>query len=169
MNNLLNIEEEKYQHTINTIKKYILYVRKYDGSVLNNNIPNYHIAETFKKYLIALDYENRFTYEYGNVKIIHNNITSIGDNNPELYDKLEDGTYTITKIKNMKILEYMDDYFNNIRLNDDGINEISKTYNKLCEKKDIVRNTVKLQYIELPTEFHHRPNSKYFKLKTNSI
>ena len=143
-------------------------MRKY-SDIINKYVPNSHIAETFKEYLIVLNLESKYTHEYGNVKQVYRNITDIGNNPPELYDKLEDGTYTKTEIKNRKILEYMGDYFDSTRLKNDGVEEIIGTYKKLNEKRDIVRNLVKLQRIELSQDLCNKENSKYYKLKTNSI
>lgn len=146
-----------------------MYVRKYDG-IINQYVPNRHVADKFKDCLLSIDLESIYEGEYGNIKNVHNNITSIGNNNdPNDYERKEDGSYSKTYYTNRKMIDYMDDYFNLSRLKKDGVNEIIRTYNKLREKEDIARNTMMLQQIELPHEFSYKPNSKYYKLKTTDL
>lgn len=136
---------------INTINKVITaYIR----CVLETNeqicefVPNTHIADIFNDVLKYSILESKNEYLFHNVK--HNPYDSIGSNNPDDYDLMEDGrfikkeTYSVG-INNLLIPVY----FDLERLTKFGTSEIYKTYQKLREKKDLVRNNILLGGIEL--------------------
>ena len=166
--NMNMLEEVKYFNIIKVILKYIMYVRKYDG-IINEYVPNSHVADVFKDILMSIELESRFTEEYTNISNIMDDITSIGNNDPSLYTKMSNGRFTKTTITDRRMISYMDGYFNLSRLKNGGVIEIHKTYQKLREVKDIVRNTMKLQKIELLPLFTMTHNSKYYKLKTTDL
>ena len=161
-------EGTEYDIVIKTILKYIMYVRKCDKK-LNQHVPNKHIADIFKEYLVRIDLESKFTNEYKYVEENHHNITSIGNNDPKDYVKQEDGSYSKTTIRDMRLIGYMKDYFDSSRLRKYGIDEINKTYQKLREKNDDVRNLKALQTIIMSYDYTHPDLSKYMKLKTTDL
>lgn len=102
---------------------------------------------------------------FHNIK--HDSYDSIGkNNNPDNYDRLDDGGYVkketyIVGVNDMLIPEYFD--LGRLKIN--GINEIHKTYEKLREKDDEVRNNIMLGRIVLPYEYTNKRLSKSDKIR----
>ena len=65
-------------------------------------------------------------------------------------------------------LDYIDDYFNLERLKSNGVEEIHNTYQKLRDKKDIIRNNLMLIDTRIPHEYNmkHKQNND---LKSDKI
>lgn len=144
------------------IRTYIKYVLKIDEKI-NEYVPNTHIAETFKDVLIYSELESKNGELFHNVK--HDPYDSIGTNNPDDYDRLEDGRYVKKETYSVGINHLLiPEYFDLKRLKSDGVSEIHRVYQKLREKKDDVRNTIKLGGIVL-SDYTHRPLSKSYNLK----
>lgn len=144
------------------IIKYIKYATDADEQI-NEFVPNSHIAEVFKEVLIYSELESMNEYVFHNVK--YSPYDSIGTNNPDNYDRMEDGRYVKKETFSVGINDLlMPDYFDLERLKNDGTNEIHRTYQKLREKKDIVRNNIMLGRIVL-RDYTHPQLSKYYKLK----
>lgn len=165
--NFLVLESDNKKTDFETIDKviraYIKYVLKSDEKI-NEFVPNTHIAETFKDVLIYSELESKNEDLFYSVK--HNPYDSIGTNNPDDYDKLEDGRYVKKETYSVGINDLLiPEYFDLKRLKTDGISEIHRTYQKLREKKDAVRNNIMLGRIVLPGEYTHQPLSKSYKLK----
>jgi hypothetical protein len=111
-----------YDEMYKLIVKYIKKTLKIEKPIIEF-VPNTHIADKFKKVLIYLELENMYPSEFG-------------------LDK-ENSEYHILKILNS------DEYFNKDLLENNGVDEIYRVYNKLSEKKDKIRNTMILANIEL--------------------
>lgn len=144
------------------IRTYIKYVLKINEKI-NDHVPNTHIAETFKNVLIYSELESKNDELFHNVK--HHPYDSIGTNNPDDYDRLEDGRYVKKETYSVGINHLLiPEYFDLKRLKSDGVSEIHRTYQKLREKRDIVRNNILLGGIVL-SDYTHRPLAKSYNLK----
>jgi hypothetical protein len=144
------------------IIKYIKYATDADVQI-NEFVPNSHIAEVFKEVLIYSELESMNEYVFHNVK--YPPYDSIGTNNPDNYDRMEDGRYVKKETFSVGINHILiPEYFDLKRLKTDGVNEIHRTYQKLREKRDIVRNNILLGGIVL-SDYTHRPLAKSYKLK----
>ena len=85
---------------------------------------------------------------------------------PNEYDRTEDGRYVKKQTYSVGINDLLlPEYFDLKRLKTDGVDEIHRTYQKLREKEDAVRNNIILGRIVLPGEYTHQPLSKSYKLK----
>jgi hypothetical protein len=144
------------------IRAYIKHVLNTD-EILNKFIPNKHIAETFKDVLIYSELESKNENLFHNVK--HNPYDSIGTNNPDDYDRLEDGRYVKKETYSVGINHLLiPEYFDLKRLKIDGVDEINRTYQKLREKTDVIRNNIILGRIVL-RDYTHPQLSKSYNLK----
>ena len=144
------------------IRTYIKYVLKIDEKI-NEYVPNTHIAETFKNVLIYSELESKNEELFHNVK--HDPCDSIGTNNPDDYDKLEDGRYVKKETYSVGINHLLiPEYFDLKRLKTDGVSEIRRVYQKLREKKDDIRNNIKLGRIVL-RDYTQPQLSKSYKMK----
>lgn len=144
------------------IRTYIKYVLKIDGKI-NEYVPNTHIAETFKDVLIYSELESKNDELFHNVK--YDPYDSIGTNNPDDYDRLEDGRYVKKETYSVGINHLLiPEYFDLKRLKTEGISEIHKTYQKLREKRDDVRNNILLGRIVLQ-DCTYPQLSKSYKMK----
>ena len=144
------------------IRTYIKYVLKIDEKI-NEYVLNTHIAETFKEVLIYSELESKNEELFHNVK--YNPYDSIGTNNPDDYDRLKDGRYVKKETYSVGINHLLiPEYFDLKRLNTDGVSEIHRVYQKLREKKDEVRNNIKLGRIVL-RDYTHPQLSKSYKMK----
>jgi len=144
------------------IRTYIKSVIKIDEQI-NKFVPNSHIAETYKLVLIYAEQESKNQDLFSNVK--HHPYDSIGTNNPDNYDRLEDGRFLNKETYSVGINHLLiPDYFDLKRLKNDTVNELHSTYKKLREKKDIVRNNILLGRIEL-SDYTHPQFSKSYKIK----
>jgi hypothetical protein len=144
------------------IRAYIKYTLKVDERI-NEYVPNTHIAETFKDVLIYSELEAKNENVFHKVK--HAPYDSIGTNNPNDYDRLEDGRYVKKETYSVGINHLLlPEYFDLKRLKKDGILEIHRTYQKLREKKDDVRNNIMLGRIVLE-EYTHQPLANSYKIK----
>jgi len=157
---------EKYDDFNNiykSIKTYIDYTLKSETQI-NEYVPNTHIAKVFKDVLIYSELEDMYQNVFHNVK--HDPYDSIGTNNPDDYDRLEDGRYVKKETYSVGINDILiPEYFDLKRLKIDGVDEIHRTYQKLREKKDKVRNTLKLGRIVLPYEYTDKNLTKSIKIK----
>lgn len=144
------------------IRTYIKQVLKADEKI-NQFIPNTHIAETFKDVLIYSELESKNEDTFHNVK--HDPYDSIGTNNPDDYDRLEDGRYVKKETYRVGINHLLiPEYFDLKRLKTDGVSEIHRVYQKLREKQDDVRNNIMLGRIVL-RDYTHPQLSKSYNLK----
>lgn len=145
------------------IRGYIKFVLSSDKKI-NEYVPNTHIAEVFKDVLIYSELEDKNPDIFHNIK--YNPYDSIGDNNPDDYDKLDDGRYVKKETYSVGINDILvTEYFDLGRLKLDGIDEIRKVYQKLREKKDKVRNNIILGRIVLPYEYTNKRLSKSDKIR----
>ena len=146
-----------------TIRGYIKFILTSDKKI-NEYVPNTHIAEVFKDVLIYSELEDRNPDIFHNVK--HDPYDSIGNNNPDDYDRLEDGRYVKKETYSVGINDILiPGYFDLGSLKINGINEVHKTYQKLREKEDDVRNNIKLGRIVLPYEYTNKRMSKSDKIR----
>jgi hypothetical protein len=130
---------------------------------INEFIPNTHIAEVFKDVLIYSELESKNEDIFNNVK--HNPYDSIGNNNPDDYDRIDDGRYVKKETYSVAINDTLiPEYFDLNRLKNDGIFEIERTYQKLRDKKDKVRTNIMLGRIVL-RDYTHPQLSKSYKIK----
>lgn len=130
---------------------------------VNEYVPNSHIAEVFKDILVYVELESRFPSAYHNVK--HDPLTSLGpSSDPGLYDKTPEG-YVLRETYSVGAIHLIDKYFDLKRLKDNPASEIHEVYQRLRDKKDELRNTVKLGRIVTPVNFHYQPLAKSYKLK----
>jgi hypothetical protein len=144
------------------IRTYIKYVLKTDEKI-NQFVPNTHIVETFKNVLIYSELELKNEELFHNVK--DNPYDSIGTNNPDDYDRLEDGRYVKKETYSVGINHLLiPEYFDLKRLKTDGVSEIERTYQKLRDKKDVVKNNIILGRIVLK-DYTHPQLSKSYKIK----
>jgi hypothetical protein len=126
-------------------------------------VPNTHIADIFKDVLIYSELESKNEYLFRNVK--YDPYDSIGTNNPNDYDILDDGRYLKKETYSVGINHILiPDYFDLKKLNKDGISEINRTYQMLREKKDVVRNNIMLGRIVI-RDYTHPQLSNSYKIK----
>ncbi len=156
---------ETFKTIDKTIREYIKQTLKTDTQI-NEYVPNTHIAEVFKDVLIYSELEDKYPNIYHHIK--YDPYDSLGSNsNPNDYNILPDGgfqkkeTYSVG-INHLLIPEYFD--LKRLKLN--PIEELHNTYQKLREKKDEVRNKIKLGRIVTPIDYHHQPYAKSYKIKT---
>jgi hypothetical protein len=124
-------------------------------------VPNTHIAATFKEVLQACEKENMYPNIYHNIR--KHSVDYVSPEKQHLYDYI-DGYYFPKETYRISFLDYIDDYFNLKRLKTDGVNEIHRTYQKLREKDDIIRNNLKLIDTRIPYEYNME-----HKIKKNLI
>lgn len=156
---------EEFKKIDKTIRAYIKYVLNSDIKI-NQFVPNTHIAETFRNVLIYSELEDLFPFEFNNIK--HDPYDSIGDNNPDDYDILDDGRYQLKKTYSIGVNDILvPKYFCLKRLKQDGEKEVHKTYQTLSDKYDRVRNSNKLASIVL--EKLVMPYIAFRKLKAHKI
>lgn len=137
-------EENKiysYEEMYKLIALYIKETLKSDKQI-NEYVPNSHIADSFRDVLIYLELENMYPNEFH----VKHQVTS------EEWTQ-EGGTkYTTFTVKSdYHILKYLEsgEYFNKELLKQNGIIEIHRVYQKLRDKYDEVRNTMKIVNIKL--------------------
>jgi len=138
-NQFINENYGDFNNVFNTIKTYIDFTLKTEEQI-NEYVPNTHIAEVFKEVLQACEKENMYP------EIYHNAIGNI----------------------RISFLDILDDYLNLDILNKDGLNEIHRTYQKLREKYDTIRNNLKLIDTRIPDEYNMTHKIKK-DLKTDKI
>ena len=144
------------------IRTYIKYTLK-SSEKINDYVPNTHIAEIFKNVLIYAELESKNEDIFHNVK--HHPYDSIGDNNPDDYDRLDDGRYVKKETYSVGIIHLLiPEYFDLKRLKSDGIDEIHRTYQKLRDKYDDVRNKIMLGNIVI-RDYTHRPLANSYNIK----
>ena len=102
---------------------------------------------------------------FHNVK--ENPYDKLGPNtDPTEYDRTEDGRYVKKQTYSVGINDLLlPEYFDLKRLKTDGVDEIHRTYQKLREKRDIIRNTMMLGRIVLPYEYVNPDITKSSKIK----
>lgn len=147
-----------------TIREYIKQTLK-SKIKINQYVPNTHIVDVFKDVLIYSELENENTEVFYNVK--DNPYDKLGPNtNPNDYDVMDDGRFVKKETYSVGINDkIIPEYFDLKRLKENPIEEIRRTYQKLREKKDEVRNIIMLGRIVLPREYTYKPNSKSYKIK----
>lgn len=147
-----------------TIREYIKQTLKLDTQI-NQYVPNTHIADVFKDVLIYSELENEYPEVYHNVK--YDPYDKLGPNvDPNDYDKLDDGRFQKKETYSVGINDILiPEYFDLRRLKENPMEEIHNTYQKLREKKDTLRNTIKLGRIVTPVEYHHQSYAKSYKIK----
>lgn len=148
-----------------TIRSYMKVALKSKEQIIEF-VPNYHIADNFKDVLIHSELENDNPVIFHNVK--HDPYDSIGSNNLDDYDRLEDGRYVKKETYNVAINDILiPEYFDIKRLKQGGVDEVYRAYQKLREKKDEVRNKIILARIVLPREYVDPSLAKSYKIKIN--
>ena len=164
MMGIINENDSPFNLIEKTIKEYIKKTLKLDSQI-EEFVPNTHIANIFKDVLVYAELENEYPEIYHNVK--YDPIDVLGKNvNPDDYDKLEDGRYQKKETYSVGIIDKLiPKYFDLKRLKENPKEEIQNTYQKLSEKKDEVRNLIKLGRIVTPQETNHPPYAKSYKLK----
>jgi hypothetical protein len=147
-----------------TIREYIKQTLKADTKI-NEFVPNTHIADTFKDVLIYSELENEYPEIYHNVK--ESPYDKLGPNvNPNDYDVLDDGRFQKKETYSVGINDVLiPEYFDLKRLKENPIEEIHRTYQKIRNKYDTLRNKIKLGRIVTPVEYHHQPKAKSYKIK----
>ena len=109
---------------------------------INQFVPNSHIAESFRDVLIYLELENMYPDEFHK----EHKVTS------EQWTKEKGTEYTTYTAKSdYHILQWLetDDYFNREKLSENPEDEIHRVYQKLRDKNDFVRNTMKIVNLHL--------------------
>ena len=148
-----------------TIRAYMKIALKSKEQIIEF-VPNYHIADRFKDVLIHSELENENPFMFHNVK--HDPYDSIGSNNLDDYDRLEDGRYVKKETYNVAINDILiPEYFDMKRLKHGGVDEVYLAYQKLREKKDEVRNKIILARIVLPRQYVDPSLAKSYKIKIN--
>ena len=149
-----------------TIREYIKQTLKLDKQI-NQYVSNTHIADVFKDVLIYSELENENPEVFHNVK--EDPYDKLGPNvDPNDYDVMDDGRFVKKKTYSVGINDKLiPEYFDLKRLKENPVEEIHRTYQKLREKKDEVRNMIMLGRIVLPREYTYQPYSKSYKIKIN--
>lgn len=165
INNFEQFVNENYgdfNNIYKTIKTYIDFILKLETQI-NEYVPNTHIAEVFKEVLQACEKESMYPKIYHN--IFSDGYDSVGDKSK--FDYINGKYYNKERMK-ISFIDIIDDYFNLDRLNNDGIDEIHRTYQKLRDKYDIIRNNLKLINYKIPHEYNtqHKHNKD---LKSDKI
>ena len=166
--NNLYLYENKNPDTFKTIDKTIREDIKQTlkaDTKINEFVPNTHIADTFKDVLIYSELENEYPEVYHNVK--ESPYDKLGPNvNPNDYDVLDDGRFQKKETYSVGINDILiPEYFDLKRLKENPTEEIHRVYQKLRDKKDTLRNTIKLGRIVIPIEYHHQPKAKSYRIK----
>jgi len=161
-NQFINENYGDFNSIFKTIKTYIDFTLNSDVQI-NEYVPNKHIAERFKEVLQACEKENMYPEIYHNITI--GGYDSVGDKSK--FDYIDGFYYNKEKMK-ISFIDYIDDYFNLERLKNKGIEEIHNTYQKLRDKKDIIRNNLMLIDTRIPHEYNmkHKQNND---LKSDKI
>jgi hypothetical protein len=129
-NDMFNLIIEYIKKTLNSEKK------------INDYVPNTHIAEYFRDVLIYLELENMYPNEF------HIEHQTTG----EQWTKEKGTEYITNTVKSdYHILKWLEtgEYFNKELLKQNGEDEIRRVYQKLRDKYDEVRNTMKIVNIHL--------------------
>lgn len=130
-----------------TIKAYIKFTLKTKKNLIEH-VPNTHVAEVFKDVLIYSELESKNGDLFHKVK--QEPYDSIGTNNPDDYDRTEDVKYVKKETYSVGINNLLiPGYFDSTRLKNYGVDEILRAYQKLREKRDVVRNNILLGRIVL--------------------
>jgi len=108
-----------YEEMYDLIVSYIKNTMKAKEQI-DEYVPNYHIAQNFRDVLIHLELENMYPNEFKSVEGL------------EILNNLN-----------------KDNYFSEELLKNNGTDEIYRVYQKLREKRDIIRNIMILAGIEL--------------------
>lgn len=130
-----------YEEMYKLITLYIKETLKSDKQI-NEYVPNSHIAESFRDVLIYLELENMYPNEF------HVEHQTTG----EQWTKEKGTEYITNTVKSdYHILKHLegDEYFNKELLKQNGISEIHRVYQKLRDKHDEVRNTMKIVNLHL--------------------
>lgn len=151
----------EFKRANNIIRKYIK--TTLDLPQIKQFIPNSHIAEVFKDVLIYIELESRFPESYHFIK--HNPLTTLhSTTDPSLYDKTDEG-YVLKETYSVGAIHLIPEYFDTRRLKDNPAEEIHEVYQRLRDKKDELRNLIKLGRIVTPASVNHQPLAKSYKLK----
>lgn len=140
---------ENYDY-FKTIKTYIDFLLK-SKIKIDKYVPNIHIAEIFKEVLQACEKENMYPDIYHNVKRSAADYVIL--ERRHLFNYIE-GQYFPKETDRISFLDNIDDYFNLSRLKQNGIDEINKTYQKLRERDDEIRNNLKLIDLKIPDKYN---------------
>ena len=144
---------------VDTIRAYIDFILKTKKNLVEH-VPNKYIAEEFKDVLIYSELESKNGDLFHNVK--DDPYDSISTNNPDDYDILEDGRFLKKETRSVGINHLLiPGYFDLERLKNDGVNEILRVYQKLREKRDVVRNNIMLGRIVLRDYTHPQLADSY--------
>ena len=114
-----SVKSDRFEVIDKTIRAYIKVALKSKQEIIKF-VPNYHIAEVFKNVLIHSEFENDNPDMFYNVK--EDPYDSIGTNNPDDYDRLEDGRYLKKKTYSVGINDILiPEYFDMKRLKENGV------------------------------------------------
>ncbi|MCK9447310.1 hypothetical protein M0Q50_10705 [bacterium] len=149
-NKFINENYDDFNVVFNNIKTYIGFVLK-SKIKIDEYVTNTHIAEIFKEVLQSCEKENMYPEIYHNVKRFAADY--VVPERRHLYDYIN-GEYFPKETDRISFLDNIDDYFNLQRLKNDGQNEIIRTYQKLRERDDIIRNNMKLIDTRIPDEYN---------------
>lgn len=147
-----------------TIKIYIDFTLK-SKALINEYVPNIHIAETFKEVLQACEKESMYPEIYHNVK--RYSADYVKPENSYLYSFIN-GKYYPKESDRISFLDIIDNYFDLSLLKNNGIDEIERVYQKLRERDDIIRNSLKLIDTRIPYEYNMQHKIKK-DLKSDKI
>lgn len=142
--------KEKFEQVFAVVKKYISLTLKTKRQI-NEYVPNSHIAMVFKEVIQACEKESMYPDIYHNIKK-----TAYDYVKPELrheYDYI-DGRYHSKQTYKISFLDIIDEYFDESKLKENGIEEIHIVYQKLRGKYDTIRNNLKLINIVIPSEYN---------------
>jgi len=161
-NQFINEKYGDFNSIYNIIKTYIDFTLNTESQI-NEYVPNTHIAKVFKEVLEGCEKENMYPEIYHNI--------TIGG-----YDSVEDkskfdfigGKYYKKEKMRISFIDHIDEYFNLDRLTKYGTDEIHKTYQKLRDKYDIIRNNLKLIDTRIPNDYNMMHKIKK-DLKTDKI
>ena len=152
-----NIEKE-FKTVYNTIRKYISFCLKSEEQI-NEYVPNTHIAEVFKDVLIQCELESMYPEKYHKIpNSIFGGADFVLDKNKDQYEE-KDGKFYKKGTFSVSFIDKISDYFNNKRLKEGGTEEVHKTYQKLREKDDYIRNNLKIIPTYLDDNYNMRHNS----------
>lgn len=151
-----------YNKIYKTILAYIEVTLNADVQI-NEYVPNYHIADTFKNVLIFIELENMYPDIYHYIK--YDQVDNIGNSTND-YIKLDNGKFQRTDTYSIGVIDLLNQYFNIDKLKEIGNEEIHNVYQKLRNKYDRVRNNMKLNHIIFDYKYANPSQTKAYKIKT---
>ena len=142
--------ELEYNKIYNRIIKYISFTLS-SKEQINKYVPNTHIAEVFRDVLIHCELECMYPSVYHNHKS-SDGYNSVKPGTESQYD-FKNGLYYKKETERYSFMDIVFDYFDPKRLKQNGEEEIESVYQRLREKKDPLRNLMKLVNIIIPRKY----------------